>query len=236
MTIDLSRMEHWVIAPYAICLFASVVIGLIYVAVRLKHSGMKTEYIMYILFLNFISILVLGNLISAVMSFKMPLKAGFTSLGGATGVLVGALLCSFIFKASSKVIREACVTALPLIYSIAKLGCLFGGCCGGIAFAGPFAVRYVRNQEIVHDYALPVPFVETVVFLALFLAFEKMKNEISVCHMILICSMAKFMLDFLRDVHKDTMISKNQFGCLTIIALTIICCRWNRQRYKATEI
>lgn len=236
MTIDLSRMEHWVIAPYAICLFASVVIGLIYVAVRLKHSGMKTEYIMYILFLNFISILVLGNLISAVMSFKMPLKAGFTSLGGATGVLVGALLCSFIFKASSKVIREACVTALPLIYSIAKLGCLFGGCCGGIAFAGPFAVRYVRNQEIVHDYALPVPFVETVVFLALFLAFEKMKNEISVCHMILICSMAKFMLDFLRDVHKDTMISKNQFGCLAIMALTIICCRWNRQRYKATEI
>ena len=48
MTIDLSYFDRWIIAPYAICLFGSVLIGLAYIAVRLKHSGIKTEYTMYI--------------------------------------------------------------------------------------------------------------------------------------------------------------------------------------------
>ena len=43
MTIDLSYFDRWVIAPYAICLFGSVLIGLVYIAVRLKHSGIKTH-------------------------------------------------------------------------------------------------------------------------------------------------------------------------------------------------
>lgn len=67
MTIDLSYFDRWVIAPYAICLFGSVLIGLVYIAVRLKHSGIKTEYIMYILFLELISILMCGNFLASVM-------------------------------------------------------------------------------------------------------------------------------------------------------------------------
>ena len=55
MIIDLSYFDRWVIAPYAICLFGSVLIGLVYIAVRIKYSGIKTEYIMYILFLELIS-------------------------------------------------------------------------------------------------------------------------------------------------------------------------------------
>lgn len=83
MTIDLSYFDRWVIAPYAIWLFGSVLIGLVYIAVRIKRSGIKTEYIMYILFLELISILICGNFLASVMQQKTPREAGFTSLGGA---------------------------------------------------------------------------------------------------------------------------------------------------------
>ena len=72
MTIDLSYFDRWVIAPYAICLFGSVLIGLVYIAVRIKYSGIKTEYIMYILFLELISILMCGNFLASVMQQKTP--------------------------------------------------------------------------------------------------------------------------------------------------------------------
>ena len=92
MTIDLSYFDRWVIAPYAICLFGSVLIGLVYIAVRIKRSGIKTEYIMYILFLELISILICGNFLASVMQQKTPREAGFTSLGGAAGMLLGVWL------------------------------------------------------------------------------------------------------------------------------------------------
>lgn len=231
MTIDLSYFDRWIIAPYAICLFGSVLIGLAYIAVRLKHSGIKTEYTMYILFLELISILLCGNFLASVMQQKTPREAGFTSLGGAAGMLFGGWLNNVIFKEKRTEITETCVTALPLIYSIAKLGCLFGGCCVGLPYTGPFAVRYLRNGQIVQADSIPVQLIETVVFLLLFLAFLRCKNKIGAAQMIILCSVAKFLTDFLRDVHKDTVISPNQVGCVVVIvAAAFICVRKRRRR------
>ena len=229
MTIDISYFEHWIIAPYAICLFASILIGLIYIALSLKHSGMKWEHISYILLLDFISILLLGNFTAAVMQKKPPSQAGFTSLGGMAGMLTGVWFSNYIFKEYRKEITKASVTALPLIYSISKLGCLAGGCCGGLRAAEPFAVRYVKGDQIIHDYAIPVQLIETMAFFCVFLIFVKLKQQISSCQMILICSAVKFFTDFLREVHTDTMISQNQIGCLVIMALTVIVYRWRQK-------
>lgn len=80
MTIDLSYFDRWVIAPYAICLFGSVLIGLVYIAVRIKRSGIKTEYIMYILFLELISILICGNFLASVMQQKLRARQDLPAL------------------------------------------------------------------------------------------------------------------------------------------------------------
>lgn len=228
MTIDLSYFDQWMIAPYAICLFGSVLIGLVYIAARLKHSGIKVEYILYILFLDFICILLCGNFLAAVMQQKTPREAGFTSLGGAAGMLFGVCLNNAIFKEKRTEITDTCVTALPLIYSIAKIGCLFGGCCGGLPDTGPFAVRYIRNGQTVGADSIPVQLIETVVFFLLFFLFIRCKNKIGAAQMIILCSVAKFLTDFLREVHKDTIISQNQVGCVVVIVATTLV--WIRKR------
>ena len=165
------------------------------------------------------------------MQQKTPREAGFTSLGGAAGMLLGVWLNNAIFKEKRTEITEACVTALPLIYSIAKLGCLFGGCCEGLPYTGPFAVRYLRNGQTVQADSIPVQLIETVVFLLLFFLFFRCKNKIGAAQMIILCSVAKFLTDFLRDVHKDAVISQNQVGCVVVIvAAAFICVRKRRRR------
>ena len=129
--------------------------------------------------LDLISILLCGNFLASVMQQKTPREAGFTSLGGAAGMLLGVWLNNAIFKEKRTEITEACVTALPLIYSIAKLGCLFGGCCEGLPYTGPFAVRYLRNGQTVQADSIPVQLIETVVFLLLFFSFLRCKNKMN---------------------------------------------------------
>ena len=188
---------------------------------------------MYILFLELISILMCGNFLASVMQQKTPREAGFTSLGGAAGMLLGVWLNNVIFKEKRTEITETCITALPLIYSIAKLGCLFGGCCGGLPYTGPFAVRYLRNGQIVQADSIPVQLIETVVFLLLFFSFFRCKNKIGAAQMIILCSVAKFLTDFLRDVHKDTVVSPNQVGCVVVIVAAALICVRKRRRCVA---
>ena len=73
--------------------------------------------------------------------------------------------------------------------------------------------------------------IETVVFLLLFFLFFRCKNKIGAAQMIILCSVAKFLTDFLRDVHKDAVISQNQVGCVVVIvAAAFICVRKRRRR------
>lgn len=51
--------------------------------------------------------------------------------------------------------------------------------------------------------------------------------------MIILCSVAKLLTDFLRDVHKDTVISPNQVGCVVVIVAAALICVRKRRRCVA---
>lgn len=55
---------------------------------------------------------------------------GLTSIGGVFGIAVGSIIMYLIFK--DRMLMQAYFTTFPLIYSVSKIGCFFGGCCGGL--------------------------------------------------------------------------------------------------------
>ena len=145
-------------------------------------------------------------------------RIGLASIGAAIGVYLAAILISVIQPGTGhrNIMLQNCTFALPLMYSIAKLGCLSAGCCHGIEYSGPLSIKYSGSEAEV----FPVQAVESAVFMAIFIyglkALRKHDPD-SVRKIILLSAAAKFSLDFLRASHKH-IISSNQLCCLLMIS------------------
>ena len=146
-------------------------------------------------------------------------RIGLASIGAAMGVYLAAILISVIQPGTGhrNIMLQNCTFALPLMYSIAKLGCLSAGCCHGIEYSGPLSIKYSGAEAEV----FPVQAVESAVFMAIFIyglkALRKHDPD-SVRKIILLSAAAKFSLDFLRASHKHIIISSNQLCCMLMIS------------------
>ena len=110
-----------------------------------------------------------------------------------------------------------CLLVAPLIYAIAKLRCTYAGCCHGFSYSGPFSLSY-NNKEAVGEF-FPIQPLETIVFAAIFIFAHKTQKPIAT---IILCALAKFFLDFLRDGHDEMFISFNQIaGLIILVAISI---------------
>lgn len=121
------------------------------------------------------------------------------------------------------VLTQNCTLMLPLMYSIGKVGCFLGGCCGGIPYSGAFRTVYtgVHANPVP---ALPVQLIESAVFLLIFAAglygfFRRRVN--SVPAVFLTSAAAKFALDFLRASHTGKILSVTQMLCIGLFAAGI---------------
>lgn len=196
-----------------IMIIASVIAGTAYMCWKIhKQCAICKEHIFYMMFLNTICIFGLGISVNMIMYNAVS----FTSLGGAVGLLTAGICNAYIFK-EEQIIKISTVS-LPLIYSISKIGCLLAGCCGG--------------GIVVMQKTIPVQLIETIVFFIIFAVFHINYERISVAAMITICCICKMLLDFLRQSHEDTFLTKNQIGCLIILILTIII----ENRRKASKL
>ncbi|MCF0106034.1 MAG: prolipoprotein diacylglyceryl transferase [Holdemanella sp.] len=139
--------------------------------------------------------------------------ASFNSIGGAIGLIVSVTIYDFIYDKKSHIFLDAYIKVLPLLYSISKLGCFFSGCCHGFIYDGIFHVEYR------HGSYFPIQFIESIVFFLLFLYGYKKKDKYTI---ILICSISKFILDYLRYGHTGYALSINQILCLFIIGVTLL--------------
>ncbi len=143
-------------------------------------------------------------------------NAGLSSYGGAIGIIAG----SFIFSKLSNEVKviKSNILSLPLMYSIAKLGCFFSGCCYGIPYNGLFSVTYLNGLNIP---LFPIQLVETITFLVVFiLGIKKYRNNIEV--LIILCAIFKFVLDYFRYSHLKQILSINQIISLLIIFICLI--------------
>lgn len=202
---------------YGFIVVLAVLIGALFIYINLKDEIKKNKqillfYIMYIAF-SFIFGKIYTSLIYNETSF---ITAGLSAYGGLFGVIVAALIFEKIIPLDGKIIKYS-VLSLPLVYSITKIACFIGGCCSGIEYTGFFNVIYPFEMNIKQ---FPIQLVETIVFFVIFLVgckLEKNKNK-NVNHITLILvAIFKFLLDYFRYEHIDTIISRNQIFSIVLL-------------------
>jgi len=215
------------ISIYAIFLTSSILIGFFIATMMLVRNKTNKIAICCSLILNGVMLIYFGLVFNYLVNIgKDNTSLGFTSMGGVIGVTLGSVIMYLIFK--DLMLLQAYLTVFPLIYSISKIGCFFGGCCGGREYYGPLSVNYIdKDGALVHPYlTFPVPLLESAVFLLIFVAivilFRKLSFRIHIALNSALCCIAKFGIDFLRSSHEGVVISINQLLCAIVFVMTLI--------------
>ena len=120
------------------------------------------------------------------------------------------------------------VASAPLMYGLAKIGCLLAGCCHGKDYSGPLAIVYHGDTE---GSYFPVQLIDMAVFIVIFavssLLVLKMKNKVKAIYIILGFTIpVRFLLEYLRYYHDGHIIEKGQIeiliaGAFALIIITI---------------
>lgn len=213
--------------PYALFFLASLLLGFLFIAVRLWKKGVPKNIIGYSVMLNLVAMLYGAKMLSVITSGGKQnlLTAGFSSLGGVFGICVGIAVFQKIYGKHREDFWEVYSMALPLMYSVSKLGCFFAGCCFGISYNGIGRVSYTNLEEI-PGTVFPVQLVESITFLLLFLVLcvltGKLKQQTLISSTVVLCIILKFGLDFLRDSHRTQAVSVNQWLCVGMLLVFII--------------
>lgn len=226
------------ISPYSVTFVGAFIVSFAVVFLLLKKRGVPTNYIGYSILLNVVLILYGGKMFTVVTrGFQISIfTAGFSSLGGAIGLLVGIFVFGKIYPEGSTSLWEAYVTALPLLYGISKIGCYLVGCCHGISYEGPLAVVYDSDYMQGGPY-FPVQLAESIGFLGIFvvglLIYLRSNRRNLVPVIMILCATTKFSLDFLREEHLGKIVSVNQLVCIVFFFWGVITLIKNKNKIHA---
>lgn len=126
-------------------------------------------------------------------TFKVILQDGFVFYGGLIGGFLGILLYTKIYKLSAMEYCDIFAPSVALGHVFGRIGCLFSGCCYGMAVNGGFYVLYpsAAQENIANSVRylneagewitsgvpldtklLPVPLIESVLLIFIFFAAE----------------------------------------------------------------
>jgi len=206
---------------YGIIIVLSLLIGIIYILYNLNNEKIDNKNILLFFMMFLIFSFVFGKLFTVIVSNESLnfFKAGLSSYGG----LIGAIIASYIFERimpfDGKIIKYTTLS-LPLIYGLTKIACFVTGCCYGIPYNYFGYVIYPKGLNIP---LFPIQIVETFVFLIIFFICNRFKNNKNIIYITLILvSSMKFLLDFLRYEHLETIISPNQIFSIFLFLITII--------------
>lgn len=224
---------------YALCFMAAFVAAFLFASLACVKSGIPWRTIGLASFTMLFFSLSCGKMYTIIFTeFKNIITAPFSSVGGLIGMLVGLFIFEKLYPEYKSICWQAFGISIPLLYSIAKVGCFLSGCCNGIEYSGPFHIIYhgaiILNgidysQNIVKETMLfPVQPVETIVFFIIFcvgtvLFIRDRKREGVICLPItfMLCAVAKGGLELLRMEWKGR-ISPNQVICLLVFAGSLV--------------
>ncbi len=205
---------------YGIIIVFSIIIGMLYIYLNLKKDGYKNKQIL-LYFIMYIAFAFICGKMYTVLAYGENdiLSAGLSAYGGLIGVVIGSIIFERILPTDGKII-EYTILSLPLVYGLTKIACFIVGCCGGIPYDGIFRIKYV---DVLNIWQFPIQIAETIIFLLIFIVchFLKKNNNINYIVMILV-STFKFLLDFLRYDHINTLITRNQMFSIILLFITII--------------
>lgn len=212
---------------YGIFFLSAFVLGFLVAGHGMRKRGVPGHIILCSYLLNTAIILYLAVFFGVLASGfqKNFLNAGFSSMGGAIGLIIGSKIMTMIDKKDGKAIWENYMCALPLLYGVAKLGCFSIGCCAGIPYEGFFSITY--DNYLYHTEPLfSVQLAESFLFIGIFFfvnyLYQKQRTKKLISIIMILCGLGKFSLDFLRSEHIGKFLSINQMVCLIMIGIGII--------------
>lgn len=217
---------------YSLAIISALISNIIVVScLYKKYNYSKNEIIGLLLYEN-VGIIGGAKILSYFLSYNRLngefnfINLGLTSYGAIFGSLLFILLFCFQFKKSIKDTLFIFTPAIPLMYSIGKIGCFLAGCCYGIKYNGLFKVMYRYSKEAPNNvYLFPVQLFESIVFLVIFiyLIIEHKKDKFDIKTLgiaLIFCGLAKFILDFFRMSHTE-FFSFNQVVSILFVILGV---------------
>lgn len=209
---------------YPLMIIISLIVNVLVVIILSKKFKYKIDELVSMIVLDNIGIIGGGLLYTYIFTKGL----GFSSLGGVIGGLIMLYLYSLIVKKDYKYILILFMPSIPLMYATGKIGCFVAGCCYGIPYDGIGHIVYHSSEvALLNTNLFPIQIVETIVFLIIFIYVisKYVKNQFSIKLImieIIICGVAKFLLDFLRYEHMVKLITSNQIMCLLLIIVSSI--------------
>ena len=211
-------------SPYAPIVIGAVIVGFIVTILRIRKSGVTIQTILYTSLLTFVCTIIT----SLIFGFKITsdgIGAGFSGLGAAVGMIGGVFVSGLIIRDKPDIIMAYFVSSAPLMYGLAKIGCLLAGCCHGKEYYGPFAIVHTGGDHAGSFF--PAQLVDMAAFLtihifALFIT-SKMKNKVFAIYIILgVMIPVRYLLEYLKYDHDGSLMSSGQITVLIAGAIAVI--------------
>ena len=209
-------------SPYGLLVLTSVAIGFAAAVYLMRKDGVLKRTIFYTCILT--SVFTVTNSVMAnILINRNPLALGFSGLGAVVGMILGVLISGLIIKDKPESVMASFIATAPLMYGLAKTGCLFGGCCHGKDYEGPLAIVYSGTNG---GSYFPAQIIDMVVFIAMFalnlILIRKIKNKVLAIYVILAALTAvRFLLEYLKFYHDGSLISSGQVTVLIAGAASI---------------
>lgn len=241
MEININVYDHGP-SPYMLFMTLAIAAGFITAYHLLRREAVEPRIAGMSVMLNLVFVMFFGRIYTMTFSFGSGmsfLNAPFSSVGGLLGMLLGVEIFNLIYRRKTSAFRCIYVLVIPLIYSIAKLGCFFVGCCHGIPYDGFGSIRYtpcpldagsvsagLLTDRLPKCSVFPVQLVETIVFAGIFTAalslYIKNKRKYLVQTVMILGGAGKFFMEFLREENAGRILNPNQIICLILFAGAVI--------------
>ena len=162
------------LSTYAIAASVALLVALLYNYFRLDKLDLSfKEFLIIGILCAFFAVAFAKNTFTIgyipVVGFSLhnllyyTLNGGIVFYGGLIGVIIGLLTMSHILHKNSAFLLDEISISFPLFHSIARIGCLLGGCCYGIPWT--WGVRMVESPDIIR---FPVQIAESICNLGIF--------------------------------------------------------------------
>lgn len=209
-------------SPYGLIVIASVAVGFTVAIFLMRRSGVAKETVLYTCLLTTVCTLTV-SVMTTVLQSKGTLNIGFSGLGAAVGMISGVFISNLIMRDKSDIVMASFVATAPLMYGLAKTGCLLAGCCHGKPYDGPFAICYQGTHG---GSYFPAQIIDMISFILLFIMgvmlITKMKNKsLAVFIILIVLTPVRFLLEYLRFYHDGSVISQGQVTVLIAGALSL---------------
>ena len=227
------QLGPFTIHAYGLFIGVGLLIGYLISEKRAEKHELNTDKLLNLFFACMIGCVVGGKLLYCLVEFKtfiqdpillFDFENGFVIYGGLIGGFIsGYRYCKYDGLNFLKYF-EMFMPSLPLAQSIGRIGCLFAGCCYGKETDAWYGIVYTNSKIAPNGVSLiPTQLIMSLLSLLLAiylfkLASKKPKPGIQLSSYIILYSIGRFFIEFLRNDERGSVLFLSTSQVIAIFA------------------